>query len=192
MSELLAAADEAVRARLSAPSYEHSVRVSETAASLAMLYGEDPDAARVAGLLHDWDRELDEDELGQAADRQGLAQSEADRAVPYLVHARTGAAGVEEAFAGIAPEISEAIASHTVGSPSMGALAMIVYIADSIEPARQHEGVDSLREAVGTIGLDELFALAYQQSMTHLVRSRKWIHPDTVAVWNAHVARRAR
>ena len=36
--------------------------------------------------------------------------------------------------------------------------------------------------------LDELFRLAYTRSVIHLIERRRHIHPDTVAVWNAHVA----
>ncbi len=35
----------------------HSERVAETAAQLASAYGLEPEPARLAGLLHDWDRE---------------------------------------------------------------------------------------------------------------------------------------
>jgi len=84
--------------------------------------------------------------------------------------------------------VVDAVARHTVGSAQMTALDKVVYIADMIEPGRDYEGVDELRKIAATAPLDELFVSAYQQSVAHLVRSRKRIHPQTVAVWNALIA----
>ena len=67
-------------------------------------------------------------------------------------------------------------------------LDQVVYLADMIEPARDYRGVDELREAVGEVPLSELFALGYRASVMHLVRTRRRIHPETVAVWNSLVA----
>lgn len=183
---------EAVKDRLGERAFAHSRRVAEEAASLALIYGVDPDAAWLAGLLHDWDRELGDDELVSAATDAGIETDEADEAVPYLLHARTGAAAVAERFPGLDADVVAAVANHTVGSAEMSELDWIVYVADMIEPGRTFKGVNELREAAGTIALPDLFALAYQHSVMHLIRSRKRIHPDTVAVWNALVAREQR
>ena len=40
--------------------FKHSLGVSETAEKLARVYGADETAARVAGLLHDWDKGYDD------------------------------------------------------------------------------------------------------------------------------------
>jgi len=182
----------AVRERLSEPAFKHCMRVADTAASLGAIYGVDPADAWLAGLLHDWDRELGETELVRTARDTGIAIDGADEAVPYLLHARTGAAAVAERFPELPAEVISAVANHTVGSATMGDLDCIVYVADMIEPGRTFKGVDELREAAGTVSLQDLFALAYQHSLMHLIRSRKRIHPDTVAVWNALAARDAR
>ncbi len=175
--------------RLGPAALGHSVRVADTAAALAMIYGADADDARLAGLLHDWDRELDETELVAAARSRGVEQCTADEAVPYLLHARTGARAVAEALPGIGDEVLRAIERHTVGAADMSELDMILYVADMIEPGRTYKGVDDLREAVGSLSLESLFAEAYRHSVKHLVKERRFIHPSTVDVWNAHVAR---
>ena len=182
----------ALRARLGDEAVAHSLRVADTAAELAGAYGVDPALARLAGALHDWDRERSGEELVAAATQAGIGVSAADLAVPYLLHARTGAAGLADAFPGIAPEIVTAVDRHTVGAADMSELDMIVYLADMVEPARHYEGVEELRDAVGVVSLAELFALGYQHSVAHLVETRRRIHPDTVAVWNALVAGGAR
>lgn len=167
----------------------HSRAVAETAALLATVYGVDPASARLAGLLHDWDRELGPDQLLSSAEALGIDVTDADREVPYLLHAQTGAQGVRAALPDVPDEVIAAIARHTVGAPDMSDLDMVVYIADMISPDRTYGGVAELREAVGNVGLGELFALCYRHSIGHLVREGKRIHPHTVEVWNSQVAR---
>jgi hypothetical protein len=82
---------EMVRARLSEKAALHCERVADTAAALANVYGADPYLARLAGLLHDWDRERKGPDLVRTAEEDGLEVTEADRLVPYLLHAKTGA-----------------------------------------------------------------------------------------------------
>lgn len=189
MSVTYEMAEAALESRLSESAVEHCRRVAQTAAALASIYGVDPDDAALAGLLHDWDREIAAEGLLAAADASGIPTSSADKAVPYLLHAHTGASAVAREFPGISDEVVRAVAHHTVGSAEMTELDMVVYLADMIEPGRDYPGVDDLREAVGTVSLDDLFAKGYEQSVMHLLRSRKFIHPQTVAVWNALVAR---
>ncbi len=182
----------ALRDRLGEAALAHSERVADTAEGLASIYGVSVASARLAGLLHDWDREASHDELLDSARGEGLALVAAEEVQPRLLHARTAAASLARDFPTLPAEVVSAVARHTVGEAAMGDLDKIVYLADMLEPARDFEGADDLREAVGTLTLDELFARAYQHSLMYLVRERKVIHPDTVAVWNAHVAGEAR
>jgi predicted HD superfamily hydrolase involved in NAD metabolism len=182
-------ADRILAERLGEKSLAHSRAVAETAGLLASVYGVDPDAARLAGLLHDWDREVEAAELVSEAERQGMELSSSDREVPYLLHARTGAGTLQQAFPDLEDEIRDAIARHTLGAADMSELDMVVYIADMISADRIFPGVGALREAVGNMSLGDLFALCYQQSVSHLVATRKRIHPQTVSVWNSLVAR---
>lgn len=187
MSVTYDAASDAIRARLGDAGVAHSERVAATAKALARAYGGDPEAAELAGLLHDWDREQGPDALLSAARASGVTITAADEAVPYLLHARTGADALDRALPGLSTDVISAVARHTLGAVQMSDLDMIVYLADMIEPARAFEGVDALRDAVGTMSLHDLFALGYQHSMAHLVSTRRRIHPETVAVWNAIV-----
>lgn len=178
----------AIEARLGHKAAKHCKRVAATAVALAMAYGVDPDSARLAGLLHDWDRETPPDALLGEARAAGLEVSDADEASPHLLHARTGAVAAREALPGLPADVVDAISRHTIGAPDMTPLDMVVYLADMIEPHRDYVGVQELRDAVGAVPLGELFALAYQESMRHLVDARKRMHPLTVDVWNSFVA----
>lgn len=179
----------AVRERLSAPAFEHSLRVAETAGALADVYGVDRDVAMQAGMLHDWDRELDADALVESARIREIPVGTVEQDSPYLLHAATGAAGVREALPGLDDRVYLAIERHTVGAREMNDVDMVVWVADMIEPGRGHSGLDDVREVVGIVGLHTLFARAYEHSVAHIVAKRRPLHPDTVAVWNAHVAR---
>ncbi len=68
-------------------------------------------------------------------------------------------------------------------------LDKVVYLADMIEPSRDWPGVDELRRCVGEVSLDQMFFLGYRMSLESLLRRRKRLHPDTVAVWNSLVSK---
>ena len=184
-----ATAQRLLAARVSQDALQHSLRSAETAAELARIYGVDVEKARLAGLLHDWDRELGHEELLERARLLGVPVTAVDETVPYLLHARVGAADLKEAFPDIEPEILQAVERHTLGSPAMSDLDRVTYLSDTIEPGRDYPGANELRAAVGSVPLDELFVLAYVVSVKYVVAGRRHMHPETVAVWNALVAR---
>jgi len=182
------AAHAAIVERLSPGAVRHCERVASVAAVLAQRHGLDPGEARLAGLLHDWDRETPGAELLARAEQFGLPITDADRAIPYLLHGPVAAVELRGVFPELSDAVVEAIAAHTYGAPSMGALAMVVYIADAIEPDRTYDGVERLREHVARVTVEEAFAETYAASLRHIVRRRKAIHPTTVDVWNTYVA----
>ncbi|TDB39987.1 MAG: HD domain-containing protein [Actinobacteria bacterium] len=177
-----------MRERLGAEGMRHSLGVADTAARLAETYGVDVEPARLAGLLHDWAKDATASELLSAADDHGIPVTDVDRAVPYLLHAPVAAAELKAAMPDLDDQVLAAVAAHTYGAESMSPIDLIVYVADTIEPGRVHAGVETLRDAVGVVSLQELFMLAYASSLRHLVDSRRRIHPATVALWNRLVS----
>lgn len=178
----------ALRERLGEKAVAHSEAVAGTAVELAQAYDADETAARIAGLLHDWAREDDDDALLASAEGSDAGIDEVDQAVPYLLHAHAGARALREEFPEISGEIIDAVAHHTIGAQEMTDLDRIVYVADMIEPTRTFKGVEKLRAAVGEVTLEELFARAYARSLLHIVNKRKHLHPRSVAVWNSIVS----
>ncbi len=181
-------AEDALKLRLSQGALAHSRRVAEAAGGLAEHYGVDTEAARLAGLLHDWDKDLSHEALLSQARALGIELTDVDARVPYLLHARTGAASASLALPGLGQDVVDAIACHTVGGVGMSDLDRVVYIADMLEPGRKHAPLEPLREAAGTVSLDELFRMAYAASLRYLIDRGKLIHPTTVDVWNWLVA----
>jgi predicted HD superfamily hydrolase involved in NAD metabolism len=174
----------AVRERLSSESAAHSERVAQTAKRIAEAYGLDAEAAHLAGLLHDWARDLSGEELLREARLLGLPITEVDEQVPYLLHAPVGARLVRRAFPDAGDAVVDAVAVHTFGAPGMSALAMAVFIADSIEPGRTHESAAVLRASIGALPLSELFVRTYADGLRHLVDTRRPMHPQTLKTWN--------
>jgi HD superfamily phosphohydrolase YqeK len=66
---------------------------------------------------------------------------------------------------------------------------MIIYIADMIEPLRSAPNLQPLRSIAGKIPLEELFIKCYRATLEHLIRRRRYIHPDTLEVWNVYAAK---
>lgn len=175
--------------RLKPRRFEHVLGVAETAAQLARAYGVDERKARLAGLLHDWDKEYSDEEIRQRARDLGV---EVDpfvlETMPRLLHGPTAAAELERAFPDIPADVLQAVARHTTAAADMSDLDMIIYIADVIEPQRDFDGLKKLRDAVGTVPLETLFFMTFNHILLTLVERRRCLHPATVEVWNHYVA----
>ena len=71
--------------------FKHSLGVSETAEALARVYGADKTAARMAGLLHDWDKGYDDPGILARADELGMELDAELSAMPRVLHGLTAA-----------------------------------------------------------------------------------------------------
>lgn len=181
-SELMDTARGLLHARLSEASMAHCERTARTAADLARRSGVDVASAELAGLLHDYARDLGDDALVATAAELGVPVTGYEREHPYLLHARVGAALVRRDLPGCGEAVLSAIEVHTVGGMPMSDLDKVVYIADMIEPARTFPGVDGLRASCGREGLDECFRLAYGATLRHLIRQGRAPHPISATV----------
>lgn len=123
---------------LPAGRYEHTVGVTYTACCLAYRYGADPEKARIAGLLHDCAKYIPSEEKIVMAEQYGIPLSDCRRKNPELLHAPLGAVLAREQYGVTDDEILSAITWHTTGKPQMSLLDKIVFIADYMEPNRNH------------------------------------------------------
>jgi predicted HD superfamily hydrolase involved in NAD metabolism len=183
---LLTRATDAVTARITGKRLLHSLSVADTAQSLAERYGADPCLARLAGLLHDWDKQLPEEELLGLAREYGivLPAGYVRETVP-LLHAWTGARSVAAAFPDIPEQVPRAISRHTTGAIDMTVLDKVVYLADAIEPRRSYDLAGKLRSEVGARSLDQIYADAQEQAIVLLARRHRYIYPGAIDAWNA-------
>ena len=176
--DLLKTAKGYARERLSDKRYAHTVRVAETAERLAEIHDLDPARARLAGLLHDLARETDGDELANIAAERGIPVGDAEREKPMLLHGPV-AAEIAQVELGVGDEsVLEAVRVHTTGAPGMGPLSLAVFVADKIEPGREGEWVEELRELAGT-DLEVAARESLRSSISHNEEKGREVHPKS-------------
>lgn len=171
--------------RVNSSRYVHSISVAKTARKLARTYGYDGHVARMAGLLHDWDKALLPEKLQQRISDFDLAiDEETVRNMPWVLHGPTAAAVLRRDFPCFGEEVFQAIERHTVGAPNMAPLDMIVFVADKIEPTHDVAEYKRLYKQMGSLSLEEMFYAVLKEGMGYLVRAGKPISYDSVTVWN--------
>jgi predicted HD superfamily hydrolase involved in NAD metabolism len=142
----------------------HSISVSDTAQKLAEIYSVDPHKALLAGILHDWDRGLSDEQLLSRAKELALTLEPGIEKAAVLLHGPTGAVSVRQAFPGLSADIYQAIARHTTVAPDMSPLDMIIYCADALEPLRVRDNLIPIRALVGQVSLEALFMRVFQMN----------------------------
>ncbi len=141
----------------------HVAGCESEAVKLAIRWGEDPENAAEAAILHDITKKLLLSEQLMLCGKYGIINDIAEEQNVKLLHAKTGAALAKDLF-NIRDEVYEAIRWHTTGKPDMTLLEKIIYMADYIEPNRDFEGVDELRE-LAYEDLDAAMALGLEMSL---------------------------
>jgi predicted HD superfamily hydrolase involved in NAD metabolism len=175
---LIEAADEFARKRLSEKRYGHTVRVADTAEGLARTHGLDPDRTRLAALLHDAARETQPDEFLRLAETWDLHVGEPERESPKLLHGPVAAELARRELGVEDEEVLGAVRTHTVGRAGMGALALALYVADKIEPARDYPSVGRIR-ALAPRDLGEAAAEALRRVVAHNEQRGRPVHPSS-------------
>ena len=178
--DLIATITVELQEKLSPKRYQHSLGVAKTAESLAKHYGADAQKAYLAGLVHDYAKEIPTEEtLLLLREKYAFFPDAMALRRPRLLHAPLGACMVQHRFGIYDPEVLDAIRYHTTGKANMSLLAKIIYIADFIEPNRSYPDVEKLREmAYEDIDKAILFAIDY--TIRTLMDQQMVIHPDTM------------
>ena len=182
-----------LKERVSPRRFKHSKGVAKTARALARCYGFDADKARIAGILHDWDKGLNNEAARARVGELGLTiDPMVVRDMPWLLHGPTAAAALERACPELGSEVFSAIAHHTSGTADMRPLDCIIYLADIIEPNRTYgdaDGIEHLRSLVGKVSLEQLYFEAFKYTLAFLVDQDRLLYPGTIDIWNALMAR---
>lgn len=150
-------------AMLSLKRVAHVVGCEAEAVNLSMKWGEDPENAAEAGILHDITKKLVLSDQLILCRKYGIINDTAEEENVKLLHAKTGAAVAKDMF-NISDEVYDAIRWHTTGKPDMTLLEKIIYMADYIEPNRDFDGVDKLRK-LAYEDLDRAMALGLEMSL---------------------------
>lgn len=169
--------------KLSPQRLRHSQGVAAYAAKLAAKYGATRDKAKLAGLMHDYARDLPEKELLARGEEAGLISHEIEKRFPVLLHAPVGAWLLRTELGLVDEEILQAISRHTVGAADMSLLDKIIYLADALEPGRQYPGVEDLRR-LAEEDLDQGLLKALESSILYVLKKGQPLHPATVEARN--------
>ena len=166
----------------------HVTGCESESVKLAMHYGEDAELVAEAAILHDITKKLKYDEQLILCREYGIICDKAQLENEKLLHALTGAALAADKF-GVCDSVREAIRWHTTGKPDMSILEKIIYLADYIEPTRDFEGVEKLRE-LAYEDLDEAMILGLEMGLEELERCGTKPHDDSVEALNWYKNRR--
>lgn len=177
---------EKIKRMVSEKRLKHMLGVEEVAISLAEHYGVDSEKAGLAGLLHDYAKEVSKDEFIALIDKYHLDEDLKNWG-NNIWHGAVGIYKIREDLGISDPDILRAIEIHTVGSDQMSDLDKIVYIADYIEPNRHFPGVEEARILAKT-SLDRAVAYETAHTISHLVEKAIPIYPQTLTTYNAYIS----
>ncbi len=171
--------EEQLKTLLTPERFKHSLGVMETAVELAKIHGADIEKARIAGLLHDNAKNLDN--IYERARDLEVELDEFEMKSPPLVHAKLGAETAKCQFYITDPEILDAIAWHTIGRKGMSLLEKIVFVADLTEPGRDFPDAKPLRE-LSRKSLDLAVAECVKSTIEVNKKRGNAIHPNAFLI----------
>ncbi len=159
--------------------YEHTLGVAYTAACLAMRYGENPQQAELAGLLHDCAKCIDNARKLSICKKHNIAINEIECQNPFLLHAKVGSFIAMNKYGIRDQDVINAILNHTTGRPDMSVLEKIIYVADYIEPNRkQAPNLTEIRQ-LAFCDLDKALLRILEDTLQYLRRIDGSIDPMT-------------
>lgn len=176
-----------VRQRLSEKRFYHSQCVAEEAARLAVLYGADPEKARLAGLLHDILKDTPAEEQLKILQGFGIMMNDTELANQKLWHAISGAAFLEFGLGIRDRELLSAVRCHTSGRKNMTLLEKVLFVADYISADRDYPGVEELR-AVARESLEEAIIEGVAFTVQELMSRREPVASASIDAYNDAVA----
>ena len=154
--------------------YEHSVRVYMTALKMAEHYHANVNKVAIASLIHDCGRQIPKEDSVAKAKELGIPVDPVEETQPILLHAKLG--------------VYYAIHKYDVSPDDREVLDAIRYHSTLIEPDRDFEGVEALRE-VSFQDLDRGMLLSYDNTIRYLLEDGLLIHPDAIAGYNQLAAK---
>ena len=156
----------------------HIGGVEEEAARLARRWGCDETLARRAGILHDCTKYLELEPQKALCAKYGVKLDELEQVAVKLLHSKTGACIAKYVF-GEPDEVYWAIFWHTTARDDMTLLEKIIYVADYMEPNRDFEGVERLRELAYT-DLDKALLMGVEMTIEEMEERKQPTHRRTL------------
>lgn len=166
--------------------YIHTLGTAECAKELAEKFGQNPDKAYLAGLLHDSAKCFSNEKLTDIIHSKKLDVDESEMLNYKTLHAPVSAYIAEYEFDVKDKDILSAIRWHTLGKLDMSAFEKIIFIADKIEPnTRDKEYSDKIRELLEEDnGLNKALLKCYKETIKSLVKRDLKICLLTIEIYN--------
>lgn len=175
--------EEKLKNKLNEGRFYHSIGVRDTAVKMAKIYNGDVEKAKIAGLVHDCGKNLSDEEILTIIKGKGYKADEIYYLNPNLLHGLAGAVIANEEFKIEDKEILTAVACHTTGKENMTLLEKIIYISDYIEPLRDFQGVENLREAAFS-DIDKALYLCLNNTIEYVLKRDQILILDTIKARN--------
>jgi len=172
-----------VSGALSEKRFSHVLRVEQKAIELAEIYEANIEKISIAALTHDFAKEQPDQEMRDTIISENM-DLELLNYGNNIWHGPVGAVLVEKQLRVSDDEILEAIKNHTIGSPSMGMVEKIIYVADYTEPSRNFEQAETARQK-SKESLDQAVSYITRQTIKQLVENKEKIYPMAIETYNA-------
>ena len=159
----------------------HVAGCENEAVMLAVYWGEEPEKAAEAAILHDIAKKFKLEEQLRISEKYGIINDHTELACPKILHAKTGAAMARDLF-GVDDAVYEAIRWHCTGKPDMTLLEKIIWLADYIEPTRDFPGVEKIRK-LAYEDIDKALAASLEMSLAFIRKEGGEPYTDTVKAY---------
>ncbi len=152
------ALEEELASLMSEKRFLHSKATGDSSLSLVRQFKEklDLDLCYKTALLHDIAREWKHEDLLSYVEMHRLQLEKEETKYSVLLHAPVGSHLLKEK--GYEDSLCLAVRYHTLGSPAMGRLGLVLYIADYIEVGRTHLS-DATRKTLRSLASLEMICL---------------------------------
>lgn len=184
ISKLVAKIDSYAKAHVSESRYAHSVRTALTAQRMCRIYGLDPEMGYLAGIAHDICKSMNDQKMLALCEAGCEPVTDIEKSKPALLHGKAGAVLLAKKFKVTDKDLIEAVANHTFGKPGMCELAKILFIADKVEPGRDHV-TESYLEELFSMSLNESLKAVLSESFSYLKSKGKSPAPISLELFES-------
>lgn len=156
----------------------HTAEVTITALKKVKELGLDKEKVITACILHDMAKYIDYKTV------KGFSIDE--DVPPPVVHSFLGAYLSKHLLNVTDEEVLDAIRYHTSGKANMTTLGKLLFVADMIEPTRNYQGVESLREFYES-DFEKCFIECLKEEMEHLINKKQYIYVETLNAYDYYI-----
>lgn len=166
-SDLVTKIDAHNKANLSEKRYAHVMSVAQYAVYLSSFHGIDAYTAYIGAIAHDCTKYLDDQKQLEYFKVNNITLTDDEMQSPKIWHQISGAHFARHTLGIDNDDIINAVRYHTTGRAGMSDLEKLVCLADSIEPTRDYEGVENMRE-VAKVSLDKALLLSFDRLIEYI------------------------